>query len=149
MLKKIDKFLFEELAGHIYKDSNSYELYMNPKSIKRMGMYLRAVSTPNGDFFIADDDGMYIIHLEIYNWIYKNKNYNLEAPIYSTKWLNKVFLKGFIPWQRALDSNEFFIGESVSIDLIEENKKMIESYIKKIKKKNSKLVFYPERFPNI
>jgi len=53
MLKKIDKFLFEELAGHIYKDSNSYELYMNPKSIKRMGMYLRAVSTPNGDFFYS------------------------------------------------------------------------------------------------
>lgn len=153
MFKSFYSVILEELVGKSTARfaKNKYELfhiYRNPKSIKKFPPYLRAVSTPNGDLYVADD-AFNIIHLDIYKWMYNNINSGLEFPSESDEWVAKQATRGFISWQRIMDGEEFFLGETIKQDFIDKNQKEILKYIKLIEKKNPKLKFYAEKMPNI
>ena len=100
------KFVFEELVGtfkgeHTGKFNNPYakdwrqktdvEVYKNPKSIKRMGSYNRAISDSEGNLYVADDHN--ILHSELRNFL-------------------KIPYEGSFNWTRYARSNMFYPAES-------------------------------------
>jgi len=133
---KLKELINEELIGnHI-----GYELYKNPKSIKRMVADLRGVSFPNGDLFVIDD-AKHTTHSSLM--------YGLNVNGYSVNYsgtmtdLVKLVKKGYITWQRRGKTNDFYISESLNASIAAEHKLMpyIKKSIGKVQQKHSQYNF--------
>lgn len=130
MTLKLKDLLNEELIGSI---KNKYEVYKNPKSIKRMEKNSRAISFPNGDLYVVDDSWN-LIHSNIAKW--------LKIPDFfdNEKTIIKGVEKGYIAWERDNISNIFILGVSNTI-LPESHYVYIKKYVSKIKQKNPQYKF--------
>jgi hypothetical protein len=137
-LKKLLNLLNEEHVG----DFDDYEVYKNPKSIKRMKKELRGISHPNGDLFVIDDNWD-IIHSQLAGWL--NGNGYKTPSIQSKTGMATGMKKGYISWQRKGTSNDFWLSESTDFDdkVFDEEELMpyIKKYTKKVKQKNSQYNF--------
>lgn len=135
---KLKTLLNEELIGDLW----GYEVYKNPKSIKRMAFDLRGISFPNGDLFVIDD-GRNTIHKHLRDWL--DKNGHKMPPIETTKELMQNVKKGYIPWQRIATSNDFRLSESFKLnDIYPEKEYMpyVKKYLSKVKSKNPTYTYY-------
>ena len=56
---------YNELNEELISTKGDVDIYKNPKTITRFPFGSRAFLTPNGDLFIADDDGFYMTHNDI------------------------------------------------------------------------------------
>jgi len=139
---KLKTLLNEELLGEYL----GYEIFKNPKSIKRMDADLRGISFPNGDLFVIDD-GRNVVHSQLSDWLKRNK-YSIPIDMSLLPELAKGIKKGYIEWQRKGTSNNFYLSESVVVLYSKFDEKTVVSYIKKyipkIKAKNPNYKFIPE-----
>jgi len=148
MIKLKQLLLKEELIG---KYSTGIDIYKNPKSISRMSPGLRAISFPSGDLFVCDDNWG-INHIGLEKWL-KSNDYSMPAVNNSINELFSGIKKGYISWQRMGDTNDFYLSRSIEFGwfkkLFNVDKKEIvfimKKYILKIKSKNPKYNFVPER----
>jgi len=115
----LNNILNEELLGTI----KGYEVYKNPKSIKRMDGKMRAISDKNGDLYVVDDYGEHVTHLKIVKWLSINGFVNIGVKI--------------IRWQRLKNSNLFYLGSGYT----KTSKDFLEKLMKKVKSKNSQYNF--------
>jgi len=134
----LKNLLKEELIGEL----RGFEVYKNPKSIKRMGMDLRGISFPNGDLFVVDDGGRNVIHKHFGEWLNRNGYKMPTAEV--TSELMRDMKQGYITWQRIATTDEFRLGESVNFEYYSEEEYMpyIKKYLRKVKSKNPKYKFY-------
>jgi len=143
---KLKNLLKEDFIGNY---ENMHEVFINPKSIKRMASDLRGYSHPNGDLFVIDD-GYSVIHSELAKWLSHN---GFPTPDDETNsGLVKNIKKGYITWQRVGNTNTFKLGESINFydeRYFKESELMpfIEKYAKKVRQKNLqyKFVLEPNR----
>ena len=140
---KLITLLKEDLLGKIQK---KYEVYKNPKSIKRMKPFLRGISFPSGDLFVVDD-AFNTIHNDLEIWLNSN-GYKVNVNKKNVDLVNNIKL-GYIPWQRKGNSNEFYLSESIDFFHVkyfnkDELMPYLEKYTKKVKQKNSKYNFVLE-----
>ena len=128
---------------HLGETDNGYGVYRNPKSIKRMDSYLRAISFPNGDLYVVDD-GSHVIHPQFSDWL-ETKGYKIPVDIGLKIGIVKGIIKGYISWQRKGTSNDFYLSESTDFTdaKFDKDKLMpyLEKYSKKVKQKNPKINF--------
>jgi len=110
---KLKKLIKEDLIGQIFDE---FDVYKNPKSIRRMEPGLRGMSMPNGDLYVVDD-AWKTLHLHLSQW--------LDIPLDSRK--------GYIAWERYQDTDTFMLGLS--------NVDVPEKYVKKVERKNPKYKF--------
>lgn len=137
---KLKTLLQEKYLGD-YK--GEYQVFENPKSIKRMDDELRAISLPNGNLLVIDD-GRSVTHHMLALWLNDN-GYNIPLPI----WKDKTIVKGYIPWQRRGLSNDFYLGESIYKAVVDEIMPYLKKYSKKVKQKNSQYNFILKRIIDI
>jgi hypothetical protein len=109
------KFINEELLGTLkpmymsYNENINVEIYLNPRSIKNMESYTRAISDDKGNVFVADTT--YAIHIDIYNFL-------IDQGIFSGKRADDESVMGYmnshkyVCWQREGNTNIFLLGES-------------------------------------
>lgn len=135
---KLKQLLKEDLIGFI---SNDYEVYKNPKSIKRMNPFLRGISFPNGDLFVVDD-AYHIIHSTLAIWLRDN---GFQNPIGKQN-IIKSIQSGYIIWQREVNKDIFKLGESLNLgnNILVELMPYLEKYSKKVKQKHPQYVFILE-----
>jgi len=140
---KLKDLLKEDFVGTTHQ---GYEVYKNPKSIKRMAKELRAISFPNGDLFVIDDNWN-VIHSAFAEWLNKNgykvPNMNLKTRIVDG------MKNGYINWQRKGSTDEFWLSESTDFSdtmYFDEHELMpyLKKYAKKVKSKNPKYKFVLE-----
>ena len=86
---KLKTLLNEELLGEYL----GYEIFKNPKSIKRMDADLRGISFPNGDLFVIDD-GRNVVHSQLSDWLKRNK-YSIPIDMSLLPELAKGIKKGY------------------------------------------------------
>ena len=137
---KLKNLLNEELLGeHPY----GYEIFRNPKSIKRMKSELRAMSYPNGDLYVVNDSS-HITHTHFAEWLIKN-GYKMPTNTNRFSGMMDGIKKGYIPWQRKGLTNEFWLSESIQFQFgdypADEMMPFIVKYTNKIKRKNSQYKF--------
>ena len=130
--------LYEELLGTI--PIIDVEIYKNPKSIKRMKSYLRAISDKLGDLYVAND-AHNIIHSEMARRINKFNN----ATTFNTipeKFYNKLNPE-CITWVRKGDTNTFILGESNKFVefMSKEDLKNYKILLDKVRQKNPQFNF--------
>lgn len=124
---------------------DGYEVYKNPKSLKRMEGYLRGISYPNGDLFVVEQ----ALHSRLMVWLNEN-GYEMPDIIRKASMVEGI-KKGYIAWQRNSNKDEFCLGESIDFEYSgdyfdrDELVPYIEKYVKKIKQKNLKYDFILER----
>ena len=136
---KLKDLLNEELIGK-YKDT--YEVFKNPKSIKRMSGWSRGISFPNGDLFVID--GGDVVHTSFSRWLNSNGYSNPDESSIEKVITNVV--RGYIEWQRKNYTNDFYLSESTPTydpDFYVEKKYIpyFKKYSKKVKAKNPKCNF--------
>jgi hypothetical protein len=140
---KLKDLLKEELFG---TTKNGIEIYRNPKSIKRMHAWLKAVSLPNGDLFVADVANF--IHLDIHVYL-RGEGINLPK-MYSYDDIEIAINKGYINWQRRETSNNFYLSESTRA--LQDSKditiKNVKKYSKIVKAKNYQYNFILKKIYN-
>ena len=96
--------LNEELLGQY---DNKYDVYKNPKSIKRMDPDMRGISDPKGNLYVVDDGGRVLIHRHIFDWLKQNKQIRSSLSVYDAGEDFEV-----MNWQRVGSSNTFKLAES-------------------------------------
>ena len=133
---KLKDLLKEELIGK-YKDT--YEVFKNPKSIKRMESYLRGVSIPTGDFFVVDSS--VVIHISFHRWL-RTEGIKLPTMVSSEETANAIN-RGYINWHRKGSTDVFYSSESTG-DIDQNILVNLHKYIKKINQKNPKYKFMEE-----
>jgi hypothetical protein len=138
---KLKDLLKEDFVGTTHQ---GYEVYKNPKSIKRMVKDLRAISFPNGDLFVIDDNWN-VIHSAFAEWLSKN-GYKTPSDMGYKPGMVKGMKKGFIAWQRKGPSDSFYLSESTDFedtDFFDEAELMpyLKKYTKKVQQKNPKYKF--------
>jgi len=144
---KLKDLLNEELIGK-YKDT--YEVFKNPKSIKRMEPGIRGISFPNGDLFVIDD-AWYVTHSMFHKWLVE-QGYKIKYG-QTLKDLAENIKIGYIDWQREGKSNNFYLSESTMFEdslylFKDELMPPLKKYSKKVKAKNSKYNFILKRIEN-
>lgn len=141
---KLKNLIKEDLIGDI---NNKYEVYKNPKSIKRMEEDIRGMSFPNGDLIVVNDS-MNISHYELTIWLNKN-GYKVPFQFFTNQGILDALKNGYIAWQRKGTTNEFWLAESISFKnkkYFERDKVMpyLEKNSKKVKSRNSQYKFVLE-----
>lgn len=144
---KLKDLVNEELIGQYdYNHFKSFDIYKNPKSIKRMEPELRGVSFPNGDLFVIDD-AHHILHNKLRDAL---NAHGYRCPdSYTKKDVVINIKKGYIDWQRKGKTNEFYLSESTDFNDTEwfdrdELMPYLEKYVKKVKSRNSQYKFILE-----
>lgn len=127
-MKIVREHLNEELIGKYRANygSGNVEIYKNPKSIKRMGPWARALHDQDGNFYIASvenetQETIATTHTDMVKWLNTNgENVKLE-------W-NQVTggYENGIGWQRHKNTNNFYLSESY-----EKNMEMHIDYVVK------------------
>lgn len=142
---KLRHLIKEDFLGTTQK---GYEIYKNPKSVKRMDDDIKGVSVPSGDFYVVDYYNM--IHADIEKYL---KPFGVKIPSEIFFYMDKIakgMKKGYIGWIRDGSTNKFYLSESVNVVMQDggydwnEYKKIIKQHITKIKAKNPGLKFIPE-----
>lgn len=136
-MKRIPRFdaLYEEHLGYL-DFFGMIGIYKNPKTIKRFKSWCRGVSDKNGNFYLADD-GMTIIHSDIFLWIQKNTNLIRQSLDVNKN--TEQLLDDFIMWQRYQDTNLFTFSSTynfIDSDFPDER------WAQRAEKKNPKLEFF-------
>ena len=124
--KLVSEFINEEYLGTfigLWNDDQEIEVYMNPKTIKRMGEWNRAISDDKGNLFIVDTSQ--VTHSEIIKYLRKF-GYIFNAD-------------NHIMWQRYKEGNNFFLSELYELDDYDYPTR--EELTKKVKEKNPKINF--------
>jgi len=138
------EFLNEELVSSISWSGKDFEIYKNPKTVKRMDYWARAMSTDNGDFYIitfkyeqitSNYDDIIITHTELADWLRDNVNSNIKYTPFGDK-SGYGYYPGAIAWQRYNNSDKWYISESTSHEWIERNEEYIKKSINKINEHN-------------
>lgn len=132
--------LNEELVSSISWVGKDFEIYKNPKTVKRMDYWARALSTDNGDFYVitfkpeqitSNYDDIVITHTELADWLRDNVNSNIKW----TKFGNQSgygYYPGAIAWQRYNNSDKWYISESTSYEWIQDNMEYIKECIERV-----------------
>ena len=117
-MKIVRSYLNEELLD-VYSSyfSPRIELYKNPKSIKRMGPWCRAITDQNGNFYISSADGetrqtISTSHTIMITRISRHENI-------TTRWdgaNSRNYING-IAWHRFGNTNKFYLAESYEREL--------------------------------
>lgn len=136
---KLKDLLKEEYIGDFVEYSGRYQIFINPKSIKRMESELRGLSLPNGDLIVIDNS-MDVTHQMLAKWLNKN-GYNLPMPV----WKENAISKGYFTWQRHGSSNKFYLGESANESYIKRNLDVLKIYIENVRLKNKQYKFILKR----
>ena len=129
-----DEMISEEYLGDYYINSinASYEVFRNPKSIKRLMSEIRGIVVENGDLYVIDDNDE-VIHNELSNWLHY-QGYPVPENVYRN--LNKA-----VPVQRYENTNKFYLGESIPTGSIPSHRENFENIFKKAKEKNPTINF--------
>ncbi len=120
------KVVNEEFIGifqGLWNKEKDIEVYMNPKTIKRMGKWNRAISDDKGNLFIVDTSQ--VTHSEIIKYLRKF-GYKFNAD-------------NHIMWQRYEKGNNFFLSELYDLD--DYDYPTHGELTKKVKEKNPKINF--------
>lgn len=130
-LKEIKK-LNEELIG-TYKGSDilnkeEVEIFKNPKTIKRMEDYSRAISDNRGNLYIIDSSEW--IHERLMQWLNNVMKINLGSNPYN---VDKV-----VAWQKEKDGSLYL---SPGYPGLKDKIEKIEEMIEKAQKKNPNIDF--------
>ena len=140
--KIIRSILSEELIGlyTLKKHPNKpiLDIYKNPKSIKKMESWMRGISDKNGDLFVLDDGGKYVIHNQFSTWL-NQRGY--PVPAGDHVWYDQ---DNVLCWMRLDNTNKFYLSETYQegdIEYIQENS--IE-LVEKVRQKNPSFIFIPE-----
>ena len=132
MIPKLKDLLKEELFATISVQNKRLEIYKNPKSIKRMTNGLRAVSLPNGDFFVVDANN--VIHINLHEFL---KREGIKLPtMFGIDDIRTAIDSGYINWHRDGSTNNFYISESTGAKIPKKTIKNVNKYAKKVKQKN-------------
>jgi hypothetical protein len=138
-----EEFLNEERLGIINAGKNSLGVYKNPRTVKRMDYWARAISTNNGDFYVmtlendqmTDNYDAYIAtHADLSSYLGTN-----HIDIYWKSIPGAYgygYYKGGIAWQRYNNSDKWYICESTSDNWIKDNMDYIKDQINKVNKHN-------------
>ena len=140
-VKLFEEFINEDLLGTMGKDpyGDDIEIYINPKSVKRMMAEIRGLSDAKGNFYVITD-GYVKTHVDIGHWLMK-KGYIKHDGYMMYEHPDK-----YVTWQRKGSTNEFWLGESTQWGLdklpdSEEGRKELDKLIKKVQKKNKQFKF--------
>lgn len=135
-----DASVNEEFIGKFHgqwqKPGEEIEIYKNPKSIKRMGEWNRAISDREGNLYVADDPNT--IHDEMIEQLFAwgEIDYSWFAIVE-----DKLLICG---WQRYENSNNFYIAQTfadVSLILLRDQFRYLA---RAAAQKNPKLNFIPD-----
>jgi len=115
---------------------DEFDVYKNPRSMKRMGESLRAISDKEGNLYVVDDNATKFIHYQIADWLKIHGYINTSGHL-------KYDCKNFLYWERLHGTNTFHLSGTYSkIDLrkpqIREN---YEKLARKVKQKNPQYSF--------
>ena len=132
--------LNEELLGSYVYFSKKIEIYKNPPTAKRMGPWTRAITTLNGNFYVADNYAT--SHMKIIQFLYEKNELPNPAQYYNANW----GYENLVAWQRWHNSNEYFLAESYSSEWIKENIEQLEEWAKNIFRKDIDFTF--EQIPD-
>lgn len=119
----------EELIGDMGPKT---QVFLNPKSIRNISSWSRAITTDDGDFWILHDETFDFTHSDIAEW--------MDEDTHSFIYL----MSNFILWHRAGGSNTFYLSESYSSGEIRQFKKKIDNHISLMKKRYPKFEFIKE-----
>lgn len=144
-LNNVNEALIHKFTGRW--SHSDIEIYINPKSIKRMEPWLRGISDTEGNLWVTDIADT--THSEILGQLFKigqteSDNYSpiTEVSNWGTnhydddKWL-------YCGWQREGDSNTFKIAESISFD-IDQYREIFDEFASAVKQKNPQYDFIVE-----
>ena len=123
---------FIENSNRVYSKNGEYEVFKNPKTIKRLKPSIRGIIDNNGNLYVIDDN-MHIIHNIFSDWLIKH-GVSIASDTYNS-------LDTTIPVQRYENTNKFYISESIHPDRIDFNKEKILPLLKKAGEKNPTLKF--------
>src|ERR1035437_6964102 len=124
-----------ELMG-VMKENVDVNIYLNPKSLQEFDNSVKAISTKDGDLFVAQMDGSFY-HVDIFNAVNDLKKY--EQPLYSAYDENEN-----VTWHRINKTNDF--GFSVSYKTFGENVNnwsIVKPMLDAVKRKNINFNFIP------
>jgi|AntAceMinimDraft_16_1070373.scaffolds.fasta_scaffold36280_4 hypothetical protein len=130
----------EDLLGVIsnpwYSNGNrsirKFEVFKNPRSIKRMGESLRAISDKEGNLYVVDDNGEWLIHGRIRDWLEDKK---------FIKPCTMNIAEDGVRWQRLDDTDDFYLAESYSEMDVMNYKLIFKKLTEKVKQKNPQYNF--------
>lgn len=95
------QFINEELVI----DTLNYGIYRNPKSIKRMNPWKRAISDEKGDIYVLDDPFFELVHGDMVRFL------NEKGIIESSSNYESI-LHNFVAWTQVGNQNTFYLSES-------------------------------------
>ncbi len=77
------------------------DMYKNPPSIRRFDKFTRAISTPNGDLYVADS--LNLIHDDIVDYLEEYEGYDTfkVAPVYWAEDLGKLYM-GWVKYEKNI-----------------------------------------------
>jgi len=126
----------EAFLGYYNADTKEdVEVFINPRSIKRMKPDIRAISDEKGDLFVIDD-AFGVIHMQLLNWLGKNTPY-VPNKRYTYDDYSDMLSK-YIFWERDGKSDTFALGESYADDDAEFIQK---DWVDKVRRKNPQYKF--------
>lgn len=147
------KIIREELLKNkVYKTvgfqtNRGFDIYKNPKSIRRFPPNSRGISTPNLDFYLVDeplnDEGVTtLIHADILQYLRKHEGYSLQQ---TAMYLHPI-IDSVIGWTRKGKTNEFYLSESYNWeDQVEPHLDYLKEHINALEEKFPYIKFIPER----
>jgi hypothetical protein len=149
---KIKQIIKEEILKHkVYSNYTpikyGFDLYKNPKSIKRFPPEMRAISTPSLDLYVVDEPenerGLnVVIHSDILQYLRKHEGYSLKE---TAMYLHPI-IDSVIGWTRRDKTNDFYLAESYNWDYqIEPHLDYLYDHINKLKEKFPLINFIPKK----
>lgn len=124
--------LTEEYIGDMSVNDKSFEVFKNPKSIKRLDNNIRAIVDNDGNLYVIDDNWT-VLHNMFAGWL-RSKGY----PVADNTYYN---LDNTVPLQRYNDTNRFYLSESIKQDEIDENIDSVKRILSLAKQKNPTITF--------
>lgn len=115
------------------KNQEEIEVYKNPKLIKNFVPYARGLTTPDYDFYIADD-AWNILHTYLGSWLKNNVNIN---PLIGKNSSNAIknAKKGWFLWQRQRNKNYFIPSSIYEWSNVQKNFELFDEAIFKLNQK--------------
>lgn len=149
-----EELLNEELIGTVGTYDKTFEIYKNPRTVKRMDWWARGMSTDNGDFYVmtlkqdqirSNYDAISVTHTHLSDYLFDKLNLGIVWKAIEGSG-GYGYYREAIAWQRYKDSDKWYISESTSDKWIEDNMDYIKDKIDKVNKHNTQyLKLIPQR----
>jgi len=133
----LEEFIKEEFIGGL--TGTDWELYKNPKSVKRMTGKGRAISDKHGDLYYIDvPNGNGILHATLVEVLQRKEIIEQFRVSYMT------MKTRFILWEQDGQTDDFYLSSSYP-DSEDFESDFIDNLTKKVEHKNRSLKFHKKR----